>query len=245
MPFAGLSARMATKRKRPDASEYGSAAAPGGWDQQSQQAPQQQYAPQMISSFGSHAGGNVDYSGNAAAGGAPSAATHDPSAAASLSESSDPNGQWNSSGASPYPEISSYSQQPYFYQQTDPSTYNSPWPPAESASFGTSQANSYSGSGSGPTAIMPFFPPQTPAEPSETTLDTTNTVAQPFQSYTAPETDSSAQYPPYLPTSSNGQSRSEVQAPQSAFYLEDASMHLKIQSLPILDNLVTQFQCSR
>ncbi|KAI7535915.1 hypothetical protein KC317_g18544, partial [Hortaea werneckii] len=68
-------------------------------------------------------------------------------------------GQWNLS-QSPYPDVSSY-QQPYFYQQTDPSTYNSPWPPTShnigvAAYMPTTSSIGYHGSSS-------LIPQQTPS----------------------------------------------------------------------------------
>ncbi|KAI7497676.1 hypothetical protein KC367_g5696 [Hortaea werneckii] len=154
-------------------------------------------------------------------------------------------GQWNSS-QSPYPDVSSY-QQPYFYQQTDPSTYNSPWPPAShnvgAASYMPPTSSiGYHGSNSlipQQTPSLPFFTqPQSSVEqqPQQTLTETYQPTADTaFPNY--PDLD-----PPQVSTMNYAmpQMQRQAQRSMSNFNFEDASMHLKLQSLPILDNLATQ-----
>ena len=214
-----------SKRRRVESGDYGGS---GGW-QQAQHQNAQQYGPALVPSFGS-SGGGVEYASAAAAGGA----TQDAVGAATLNEAPESSNQWSGPGGSSYPDVSSYSQQPYFYQQTDPSNYNSRWPPAETASLGT-QPDSYSLPA--PSAAMPFFPPHAPAEPSESTFEAANVSQPSFQNYQQ-EIDVPSQYAYVQQSSSNEHPRSEMHSQTSAFLYEDASMHLKIQSLPILENLV-------
>ena len=211
-----------SKRRRVESGDFGSHS---GW----QQSQHQQYGPSLVSSFGS-SGGGVEYASAATASGA----TQDAGAANTLNENSGAGNQWNGPGASSYPDVSSYSQQPYFFQQSDPSTYNSRWPPPETASLG-SQANSYSVPPQA--AAMPFFPPQTPVEPSEAPFEATNVSQPSFQNYRQ-EIEAPSQYAYVQQSNGNGQPGSEMPSQTSAFLYEDASMHLKIQSLPILENLV-------
>ena len=227
------------KRRRVDSGDSYVSSDAGGWDQSSQHR-QQQYAPELVSSsFGSqNASVGVEYAAGAdgAAGGAAQGTT----GAAALNESSE---QWPSLGASPYPDVASYSQQPYFFQQTDPSTYNSPWPPAAdtTASFA---GNNYSvPAPSAAQGTMPFFPSaQTQTESMEaaegaSAFDAANSSLSAVQGYEQ-AMETSPQYA-YVQSGANGQPRGDVPAGQpSAFYFEDANMHMKIQSLPILDNLV-------
>ncbi|KAI7193626.1 hypothetical protein KC363_g2620 [Hortaea werneckii] len=154
-------------------------------------------------------------------------------------------GQWNLS-QSPYPDVSSY-QQPYFYQQTDPSTYNSPWPPAShnvgAASYMPATSSiGYHGSNSlipQQTPSLPFFTqPQSSVEqqPQQTLTETYQPTADTaFPNY--PDLD-----PPQVSTMKYviPQMQRQAQRSMSDFNFEDASMHLKLQSLPILDNLATQ-----
>ncbi|KAK4544421.1 hypothetical protein LTR36_004312 [Oleoguttula mirabilis] len=158
---------------------------------------------------------------------------HDQVVAHGLHESSEhPNpgaAHWSSSGASPYPDVSSY-QQPYFYQQTDPSIYTSPWPPAQdvSAPFSASTGN-YTHAIPVPVS-MPFFP-TTQAQAVQT--DAFDVGTEGYQSYQ--ELNPGSQYGYAV-----NQTRVEPPRPASAYYYEDASMHLKMQSLSILDDLATQ-----
>ena len=229
MPFSSGAARM-SKRRRAASGDYESQSQ-AGWQQPSSQ---QQYVPPVVSSFesnGALGGGGAEYAGAATASGA----SHDTAVASSaLNENPDPSGQWNASGASSYPDVSSYAQQPYFYQQSNPSSYNSSWPPAETAPVGA-QTNSYSLPAS--TTTMPFFPSQTPAEPSEGTFDAADVPQSSFQNYQQ-EVDVPQQYAYVQQVGTDWQARSDLPPGASAFLYEDASMHLKIQSLPILENLV-------
>ncbi|KAK4574585.1 TTAGGG repeat binding factor [Recurvomyces mirabilis] len=134
------------------------------------------------------------------------------------------NAQWTS-GASSYPDVASYSQ-PYFYQQTDPSIYTSPWPPVQSNIYSDSNNNALN---TDVATNMPLFPTSSGIEsmPNDPTTTDMQDVLQ---------NDSLVQY-------SYGDAQlgtSETSAANAPFYLEDASMHLKLQSLSILDNLATQ-----
>lgn len=132
-------------------------------------------------------------------------------------ESSDvPPQQWSSDA---YPEVASYSQ-PYFYQAAVPSTYTSSWAAAgASASGGTYPSTATYNAG----GEMPFFPTSTSELEGFSTAATYQNV---------PQANTEQQYASYTeqqPTAPSG----------STLYLEDASMHLKLQSLPILDKLVS------
>jgi protein TBF1 len=225
------------KRKRGDVADYSS---PEEWQQQDQSAshPQAQHygteSQALINStFGSSGVQYASSSGDTTTG--PIGAPHDASGANDLADAADPNQAWHAS-SSRYPDVSTYSQQPYFYQQTHPSTYNSPWPPAESSAY-PSQPSSYSLSA--PNTTMPYFPTHTTTtDQSETTTDAL--VPQPsFHNY-ASEIDASAQYAYVQNPGASSQSRGDASTKTPTFLYEDASMHLKIQSLPILENLVCQ-----
>ena len=216
-PYPGVAARMA-KRKRGDVADYSS---PEEWQLQEQSASHSQtrhYSSESQalnnSTFGSS--GGVQYassSGDTATG--PAGAPPDTSGANALSR---------------YPDVSTYSQsqQPYFFQQTHPSTYNSPWPPAESISSYSLPA---------PNTTMPYFHTQTASDQSETVTDAL--VPHPsFHNY-ASEVDASAQYAYVQNPGGSSQSRADASIKTPTFLYEDASMHLKIQSLPILENLVS------
>jgi hypothetical protein len=223
------------KRKRGDVGEYSS---PEEWQQPSQphpRGPAQQYgtASQALvaSTFGSGAGG-VEYARSSTSVGV---APQENAGASALADTADPTQQWsNNPSASRYPDVTSYSQQPYFFQQTDPSTYNSPWPPAETNAFG-SQTSNYSVSA--PTTTMPYFPTQTVTQQSESALDTVVVPQPSYQNYSS-EIEAPSQYAYVQQPGSSNQARGDVASHGPAFLYEDASMHLKIQSLPILENLV-------
>ncbi|KAK3677945.1 TTAGGG repeat binding factor [Recurvomyces mirabilis] len=141
---------------------------------------------------------------------------------ASASSALNNNAQWTS-GASSYPDVASYSQ-PYFYQQTDPSIYTSPWPPVQSNIY--SHSNN-TGLNTDVATNMPLFPTSSGIEsmPNDPTTTDMQDVLQ---------NDSLVQY-------SYGDAQSgDTSAANGPFYLEDASMHLKLQSVSILDDLATQ-----
>ncbi|KAI5363343.1 Putative Homeobox-like domain superfamily, telomere repeat-binding factor, dimerization [Septoria linicola] len=143
---------------------------------------------------------------------------------------------WQRSGAATYPDLADYQQQPYFYQQQDSSTFNnsnnSSWQTTAQPSYAGIDATSNSIAVREPssTATMPYFPPSTSTNVGELpdALDATST-------FNYPGVEDSGQYAPY----GNGAIAS-LQRNSSSFYFDDAGMHLKIQSLPILDNLATQ-----
>lgn len=146
-------------------------------------------------------------------------------------------GQWTPSyNPTPQGYVANYHdprsiQQPYYYGQTDPSVYNSPWPPTQQdaqtnvhtpSMLTTSQPHS-----------MSYIPP------SHSPVDS----QQHYDSGPSPS------YPSTLQNFDVGnfgiahelQSQQQRQARKSPsnLYFEDASMHLKMQSLPILDSLVS------
>ena len=58
-----------------------------------------------------------------------------------------------------YPTVSSY-QQPYFYQQTDPATYTSPWPPTHDFTSLGLPSSTYAEVMPVSGSMLPFFPTQ-------------------------------------------------------------------------------------
>ncbi|KAK5132299.1 hypothetical protein LTR08_009207 [Meristemomyces frigidus] len=135
--------------------------------------------------------------------------------------------------ASLYPDVSSY-QQPYFYQQTDPAIYTSPWPPTQDiallgVSLGVS-SSTYAEVMPVSGSILPFFPTQTQRE-QDHGFDARHAACPEFQGL-----ESMVPYEEYGVT----QAQSESSRTASKYYFDDASLHLKLQSLPILDNLATQ-----
>ena len=215
---------MSSKRRRVDTPEYGRS---GSWHPAQQHA----FAPQLedVMSLSGSASGVAEYPSAIANGGA----IHDTTtAASSFHASSDPEtgAQWHGTEASRYPDVASYSQQPYFYQHTDPNTYNSPWPPKDIASSGTN-AGSYTAPGL--CGSMPYFPPQSTLEVAESSIDA---AVPSFQSFEQGIESLPQQYA--VQQVSHGGSRSDVPVRRSASFFEDASMQMKIQSLPILGNLV-------
>ena len=62
--------------------------------------------------------------------------------------------------ASSYPDAATSSQQPYFYaSQTDPSTYNSPWPPIQTQVGALEDRNGNNYAGNRGTTVVPYFDP--------------------------------------------------------------------------------------
>lgn len=137
-----------------------------------------------------------------------------------------------------YPDLAPYQQQPYFYGQTTSGagTYNSSsWDTAAAAqAFGdTSTSVSYSVGDQASTTTMPFFPPSTGSNVADSTDALGNNI-----SFNYPDVEHANQYASYTAPSATAQLAQREAAKSSAYYFDDASMHLKIQSLPILDNLV-------
>jgi hypothetical protein len=190
-----------------------------GWETQGEQ----QHAGPGIFDNGTHTTGRHQYTATV---GTHGSGEH---AASSLNE--------HAGASNPYPDVSSYSQ-PYFYQQTHPSTYTSPWPPNENASFGQ-QSNSYPqpSSMTGAATDMPFFPSHTQAEATDAIFRVEDVQQQQLLPGLAQDNFNTPPFA-YASRNENGVARSDVPAEASAFLYEDASRHLKIQSLPILENLV-------
>lgn len=119
-------------------------------------------------------------------------------------------------------------QQPYYYGQTDPSVYNSPWPPPHQGTQSVS--------------APPLLPTnQAPAMPF---IQSSQPPLESNQGYEGGPSSSYATALHNFDVTSFGLGQ-DVQAQQQQgqkghanVYFEDASMHLKMQSLPILDSLV-------
>lgn len=162
-------------------------------------------------------------------------------AAASAEASTKGDSQW-ASPESAYPDLTGYQQQPYFYQQsTNPAAYTSPWPQGEVQSYeavGTS--SSYSTGEQTAATVMPYFPPRTSTQPASAT---DNADDNPALSYS--DLEHATQYAYSKPSALVTAAQREAAKQNSAFYFDDASMHLKIQSLPILDNLVSSLSLTR
>ncbi|KAK0942312.1 TTAGGG repeat binding factor [Friedmanniomyces endolithicus] len=140
-------------------------------------------------------------------------------ASAVYRESSNAPPLWSSGS---YPEVAPYSE-PYFYQATALSTCTPVWPPSDGGATGGSYNST---STYNPGGDMRFFPLSTSELPE--TFDAPAT----YQSVAQPEPTRYA-YTEQHP-------RTDIAQSGSNFYLDDASMHLKLQSLTILDNLATQ-----
>lgn len=150
-------------------------------------------------------------------------------------------GQWaHSYNPTPQSYVASYhdprsiQQQPYYYGQTDPSAYNSPWPPTQQ----DAQTNVHTPSMLATSQAQPH--PMSYVQPSHSPVDSQQ------QSY---DSGPSPSYPSTLQTFDVGnfglahdvqsQQQRQIRKSPSNMVFEDASMHLKMQSLPILDSLVS------
>lgn len=147
-----------------------------------------------------------------------------------------PNGQWQQPAynASTDGFVPSYQdmrsmQQPYYYGQTDPSVYNSPWPPTQPTHSSSTSSAAYTAS---PNPAVSY------AQQSQTPVGSTHGY----------ETNGTPAYPTGLHDfdvgayqvanhASHHQQHPQPREP-TAMYFDDASMHLKMQSLQSLDNLV-------
>lgn len=122
-------------------------------------------------------------------------------------------------------------QQPYYYGQTDPSVYNSPWPPPQQETQTVSA------------------PPLLPTHQTQTIpfVQSSQPPLESHQGYNGGSSSSS--YATALHNFDVGsfglgqdvqaQQQQHVQKSPANVFFEDASMHLKMQSLPILDSLVS------
>lgn len=241
---------MVKRRRLDSGNEYG---VPEDWDQSQQQFPPSRSLSNTGPAFG-NASANPDYASNARAHDASTAGNAGVATGAADSSA----GAWQgstsastaASGSRSYPpNLSSYPTQPYYsLQPADLSTYNSPWPPTAAPSFGNQSAASYPipAPRPGPAPAMPYFPSNSAAETSEHTYITDTPL--PVSSYTRDLEPSSTQYA--HSQGPNGQGGTPSQQPSaqrsndtgtsSSLYIDDASMHLKIQSLSILENLVSR-----
>ena len=149
--------------------------------------------------------------------------------------------QWAPSHAFNHPPqsyVSSYQdprsvQHAYYYGQTDPSVYNSPWPPVQHDGHSNVHAPSI------PATSQPQ--PMTYMQPAH---------QSPVDSQQGYDTASAPSYATTLQNFDVGsfgmghdvhsqQQQHQVRKSPSNMYFEDASMHLKMQSLPILNSLVS------
>ncbi|EME78428.1 uncharacterized protein MYCFIDRAFT_208965 [Pseudocercospora fijiensis CIRAD86] len=150
--------------------------------------------------------------------------------------------RWQQSNPSAYPDLAAGFQQPYYYQQSGQATYNTAWTPTDSQAYGSATAttSSYTTGEPSGTATMPYFPPTTSGTAQ---LVEAIDALDGATAFNYPEVEHATQYAYNRNTSrsaANMTASRDVAKPGSAYYFDDASMHLKIQSLPILDNLATQ-----
>jgi hypothetical protein len=147
-------------------------------------------------------------------------------------------GQWAPSHAFNHPPqsyVPSYQdprsmQHAYYYGQTDPSVYNSPWPPQQD---GHSNVHAPSiPATSQPTYLQPSH--QSPVD-SQQGYDT---ASAPSYATTLQNFDVGS-FGLGHDVHSQQQQQHQVRKSPSNMYFEDASMHLKMQSLPILNSLVS------
>lgn len=131
------------------------------------------------------------------------------------------------SDVSAYPDLSSYQQQPYFYGQTP--SWNSTAAPSFGDTTAATASASYSVGEQTTATTMPFFPPS----------NSSNVGDDSTAAFNYPDIEVANQYASYTAPSATAQLAQREAAKSSAYYFDDASMHLKIQSLPILDNLVS------
>lgn len=155
-------------------------------------------------------------------------------AVASADSSGKGDSQWTPN-ESAYPELAGYQQQPYFYQPaTNAATYTSSWPPNETQPYEpTGTSPSYSVGEQTSATTMPYFPPQTSTQPAAPIEAVDESAALRYS-----DLEHATQYAYSKPSALVTAAQREAAKQTSAFYFDDASMHLKIQSLPILDNLV-------
>ncbi|KJX93414.1 hypothetical protein TI39_contig4321g00003 [Zymoseptoria brevis] len=143
-----------------------------------------------------------------------------------------------SAASAAYPDLASYQQQPYFYQQPASNPYQTSWNPAEQNHQPYMPANQtpYSNQNQAEPVNMPYFPPTSTGhlEPSSSADD-----ELPTADYTSLE-QASRNAQSDCSTTMVMAAQREGASDSSTFYFDDASMHLKIQSLSILDNLATQ-----
>lgn len=134
----------------------------------------------------------------------------------------------------PYQDFGSF-QQPYYYGQTDPSVYNSPWPPQQGSQSGRPSPTPFSMAQSQTIPYVPSQPSLCPSQPSIEGSETFESSGTPgyatLQDYNASSLGYGQHGMQMVPQQQSRRSN-------PATYFDDASMHLKMQSLPILDNLV-------
>jgi len=123
-------------------------------------------------------------------------------------------------------------QQPYYYGQTDPSVYSSPWPPTQQDA--QTGVHTPAMMATGQFRSMPYV---------KTSHSPVDSQQQSYDSGPSPLYRSSLQT---LDVNNFGiahepQSQLDLEARKSPsdIYFEDACMHLKMESLPVLDSLVS------
>ncbi|EME41097.1 hypothetical protein DOTSEDRAFT_74578 [Dothistroma septosporum NZE10] len=218
--------RMTKRRRIEDATGDAAPTNPEAyeqWDDEAQnQASQSYVSGQDGAPFST---GQADFSNSAAAAGA-----------VNTTEGS----SWQPPDSSTYPDLATYQQQPYFYGQNNTAAagtaaagYTSSWAPATTQPYGDTSV-AYSVNGQTASASMPFFPPSA-ANVNDSADGLDGTTA-----FNYPDVEHASQYASYAQPSATAALAQREAAKSSAYYFDDASMHLKIQSLPILDNLATQ-----
>ena len=199
-------------------------------------------APTAVGHVGQY---NYPYSNNAADGSSTDYHNHLATASTALTDTS----QWHPSVASHYPDLTSYQQQPYFYNHSADSnsvtTFPSSWHSSDVQPFDPSvTAADHSVQETTATATMPFFPPSQHSAMADSNNDVDD-GASTLQVANFPDFESFAQHAIAQSRRSNQlRPRPDTIKRTSSVYFGDASMHLKIQSLPILDNLVSYLECS-
>ena len=152
-------------------------------------------------------------------------------------------GQWAPSHAFNHPPQQSYVhsyqdprsvQHAYYYGQTDPSVYNSPWPPVQHDGHSNVHAPSIPATSQPQT--MTYMQPahQSPVD-SQQSYDT---ATAPSYATTLQNFDVGS-FGLGHDVHSQQHQQHQIRKSPSNLYFEDASMHLKMQSLPILNSLVS------
>lgn len=168
------------------------------------------------------------------AGGQPASAYSNPAGAASSALNT--TDSWRPTSTSSYPDLASYQQQPYFYAPSGQAAYNESWAPAPVGAYtNTSSTTSYSLRPPSTTVTMPFFPGQAANATNGEKVEA-NESTNADLSYV--DMDKATQLAEYSAPSATATRAQQEAAKSSAYYFDDASMKMKIQSLPILDNLV-------
>ena len=128
-------------------------------------------------------------------------------------------------------------QQAYYYGQTDPSVYNSPWPPVQD---GHSHVHTPSVPATSQPQTMTYMQPahQSPVD-SQQGYDTGSAPSYATTLHNFDVGSFGLGHDVHSQQQQQQQQHHQVRKSPSNLYFEDASMHLKMQSLPILNSLVS------